>query len=112
MSFWLRFNFDVGGDLCLWVDDGRPQCGVPRFSGAIRVNKAIRVPCCAERYEWEVRGSLCRVWYVWVGVCVGGVDIYVLWVFLVKIEVDDRRCFTCELGNGCVEFGEDVISVK
>ena len=42
----------------------------------------------------------------------GGVAIYVLWVFLIEIEVDGRRCFTCELGNGCVEFGENVFSVE
>ena len=46
-----------------------------------------------------MRGSLCRVWYVWVGVCVGGVAVYVLWVFLVKIELDGGGCFTYELGD-------------
>jgi len=36
----------------------------------------------------------------------------VLWVFLVKIEVEGGGGFTCELGNGCVECGDDVFSVK
>ena len=82
-----------------------------RFWGSVRVYEAIRVPCCAEWSEWEFWGSLCRVWYVWVGACVGGVSVYVLWAFLIKVEVDGGGCFTCELGDGCVECGEDVCSV-
>ena len=35
-----------------------------------------------------------------------------LWVLLVKIEVDGGGWFTCKLGNGCVEYGEDMFSVK
>jgi hypothetical protein len=61
VSLWLRFNVDVGGGLCLLVNDGCPQCWVPRFFGSVRVYEAIRVPCCAEWSEWEVWGSLCRV---------------------------------------------------
>jgi len=61
VSLWLRFNFDVCGGLCLWVNDGCPQCGVPRFLGSVRVCEAIRVLRCVEWSEWEVWGSLCRV---------------------------------------------------
>ena len=59
-----------------------------------------------------MRGSLCRVWYAWIGVCVGDVAVYVLWVILIKVEVNSGECFTCELGDGCVECGEDACSVE
>ena len=63
LSLWLRFNFDVGGCLRLWVDDRCPQYGVPRFGGSVRVYEAIRVPRFAEWSEWKAWGSLCRVLY-------------------------------------------------
>ena len=37
VSLWLQYNFDVGGGLCLWINDGRPQCVVPLFLGSVRV---------------------------------------------------------------------------
>ena len=36
----------------------------------------IGVLCCAEWSEWDLFGAVCRVMYVWVGVCVGGVAVY------------------------------------
>jgi hypothetical protein len=35
-----------------------------------------------------------------------------LWVFLVEVEEDGGRYFSCKLGDGCVHWGEDVCSVK
>ena len=46
---------------------------------------------------------MCRVWDVWIGVCVGGMVVYVLWVVLIKVAVDGGGCFTREFGDGCVE---------
>ena len=40
---------------------------------------------------------MCRVWYVWVGVCVGGVAVYVLGVFLTKVEGEGEECFPISL---------------
>ena len=57
-------------------------------------------------------GSMCPLWYVWVGVCVGGVAVYVLWIFLIKVEADGGECFPRKLGDGCVECGEHVCSLK
>ena len=49
--------------------------------------------------------------YVRVGVRIGGVAVYVLWVFLIEVEVDGGSYFARELGIGCVKCGEDVCLV-
>ena len=90
-----------------------PNVGFPVFWDPFLYMKLyIRILRCAEWSEWEMRGSICRVWYVWVGVCVGGVVVYVLWVFLADVEGDGGGCSPYKLGDGCVEFGEDVCSVE
>ena len=55
---------------------------------------------------------MCRVMYVRVGVCLGGVAVYVLWVFLTEVEGDGGGRSSSKLGDGCVERGEDVCSVE
>ena len=54
---------------------------------------------------------MCRFRYVRVGVCIGGVAVYVMWVFLIEVEVDGGSCFGRELGDGCLECGEDMCFV-
>ena len=54
-------------------------------------------------------GLVCRVMYVWVEVCEGGVTVYVLWFFLAEVEGDGGGCFSCcKLGDSCVDRVEDV----
>ena len=55
---------------------------------------------------------MCRVMHVWAGLCVGGVVVYVLWVFLAEVEGDGGGCYSSELGDTCVERGENVCSVE
>ena len=95
MSLRLGFDFDVRGGLCLRVDYRRPQLGVSRFLGSVCVYEAVWVPRRAEWFESEALGSLCLVWCVRIGVCIGGVAVYVLWVFLIKVEEDCGGCFPC-----------------
>ena len=47
-----------------------------------------------------------------IAICVGGVVVYVLWIFLAKVEREGGGCSPCKLGDGCVECGEDVCSVE
>jgi len=89
-----------------------PNAGFPVFWGSACIYEAIWVPCCAEWSKWDFWGAVSRVMYVWVGVCVGGVAVYVLWVFLAEVEGDGGECSSCNLGDGCVECGEDVCSVE
>ncbi len=48
---------------------------------------------------------------VWVGFCVGGVAIYVLWILLAEVEGDDGRCSSCKLDD-IVERYVDMWSVE
>ena len=55
---------------------------------------------------------MCLVMYAGIGVCVGGMVVYVLWVFLAEVEGDSWGCASCKLSDGCVKCGKDVCSVE
>ena len=46
------------------------------------------------------------------GACVGGVAIYVLWVFFAEVKGNGGGCSSYKLGDGGLECGEDVCTVK
>ena len=96
----------------MWVNDGCPLCGVPRFLGSVFVYEAIWIPCCAEWFEWDFSGAVCRLLYAWVGIRVGGMTAYELWVCIAEFEGNGWGCASCKLGDDSVECGKDVWSVE
>ena len=55
---------------------------------------------------------VCRVMYVWIGVCVMGVVVYGLWVFLADVERDGGGSSSYRLGDSRLECGKDVCTIK